>query len=119
MRSHISVQKGAICAQRVLDDVEHMPWQKACVVCLLCFQALKELLLQGVTKYKGCLYLPPYSQGSLNILYVPWQASARQVDMGAGEQRTAEWHAERDKRLTASAFGNALGCDTSMCLYQF
>ncbi|EIE24389.1 restriction endonuclease-like protein [Coccomyxa subellipsoidea C-169] len=25
------------------------------------------------------------------------------------DQRTAEWHAERDKRLTASAFGNALG----------
>jgi hypothetical protein len=26
-----------------------------------------------------------------------------------GEQRTAEWHALRDARLTASAFGNALG----------
>ncbi|BDA42985.1 hypothetical protein COCOBI_03-8780 [Coccomyxa sp. Obi] len=35
--------------------------------------------------------------------------SAKQLDMGEGEQRTAEWHAERDKRLTASAFGNALG----------
>ncbi len=38
------------------------------------------------------------------------QESAKQLDMGQGEQRTAEWHAERDKRLTASAFGNALGC---------
>ncbi|CAL8467373.1 g6910 [Coccomyxa elongata] len=35
--------------------------------------------------------------------------SAKQLDMSEGEQRTAEWHAERDKRLTASAFGNALG----------
>lgn len=34
--------------------------------------------------------------------------------MGEGEQRTAEWHAERDKRLTASAFGNALGYATSV-----
>ena len=38
------------------------------------------------------------------------QASAEAVDLGEGEQRTAAWHAERDKRLTASAFGNALGC---------
>lgn len=32
------------------------------------------------------------------------------ADMAAGEQRTAEWHALRDSRLTASAFSNALGC---------
>ena len=38
------------------------------------------------------------------------QASAEAVDLGEGEQRTAAWHAERDRRLTASAFGNALGC---------
>ena len=31
-------------------------------------------------------------------------------DLGQGEQRTAAWHAEREHRLTASAFGNALGC---------
>ncbi len=30
-------------------------------------------------------------------------------ELGQGEQRTAEWHAEREHRLTASAFGNALG----------
>ena len=29
--------------------------------------------------------------------------------LGEGEQRTAAWHAEREHRLTASAFGNALG----------
>lgn len=29
--------------------------------------------------------------------------------LSEGEQRTAEWHALRDARLTASAFGNALG----------
>ena len=30
-------------------------------------------------------------------------------ELGLGEQRTLEWHAEREHRLTASAFGNALG----------
>lgn len=31
------------------------------------------------------------------------------ASMSSGEQRTAEWHALRDSRLTASAFSNALG----------
>ncbi len=33
-----------------------------------------------------------------------------------GEQRTAAWHALRDRRLTASAFGNALGFFKGMCV---
>lgn len=73
----------------------------------------------GGYQLKNDVQYTPDSQGSLTILYVPWQASAQHVDMGAGEQRTAEWHAERDKRLTASAFGNALGYVTSVCLCQF
>lgn len=36
-------------------------------------------------------------------------AASAGMDMGAGEQRTAAWHALRDSRLTASAFANALG----------
>ena len=41
------------------------------------------------------------------------------MDLGAGEQRTAAWHAERDKRLTASAFGNALGCAPHTPFFQY
>ena len=33
----------------------------------------------------------------------------RRKKLSEGEQRTREWHALRDARLTASAFGNALG----------
>ena len=39
----------------------------------------------------------------------PEEAGAPGASLGDGEQRTAEWHALRDGRLTASAFGNALG----------
>lgn len=88
-------------------------------LCLLCFWAPKELLLQGVTSFKMMFNIPLIHKGHSPFCMFSWQASAQHVDMGAGEQRTAEWHAERDKRLTASAFGNALGYDTSVCLCHF
>lgn len=40
----------------------------------------------------------------------------RETDFNNGEQRNAEWHAVRDNRLTASAFGNALGY--GLCLVR-
>jgi hypothetical protein len=45
------------------------------------------------------------------------QEEALEVDLGEGEQGTPQWLRLRETRLTASAFGNALGCTFSPSIY--